>query len=114
MSERVPVLLVQDILEAIEDIFEFTDSQTLEAFKADKKTRAAVIRNLEVIGEAANRIPQSLKNAYPTVEWSRIIRSRHILIHEYAGIDLDVVWRIVTNHLPPLKVILLKILNDLQ
>ena len=114
MSNRVPALLIQDMLVAIHDIFEYTSSYTIEQFHSDKKTRAAVVRNLEIIGEAASRLPNTIKDSNPNVEWNRIIRSRHILIHEYSEVDYEVVWRIVTVHLPHLEKILTHLLNELK
>ncbi len=114
MSEHAPLLFIKDMLGAIHDILEYTDSYTLEAFHADKKTQAAVVRNLEIIGEAANRLPESIKKSYPEIEWNKIIRSRHILIHEYSEVDYEVVWRIVSVHLPPLEKALETLLMDLE
>jgi len=117
MSEnplKVPALLIKDMLISIDDIFEFTNSMTLEQFQGDKKTRAAVVRGLEIIGEAANRLPKSIKELNPEIEWNRIIRSRHILIHEYSEVDYEVIWRIVTVHLPVLEKALAKLLLTLE
>jgi uncharacterized protein with HEPN domain len=112
MSKRVPKILIEDILEAIGNIEEFTISINAEVFISDKKTQHAVIRNLEILGEASNRIPKVYRDTHPEVEWNRIIRTRHILIHEYDNVNLDILWRIITVHLPELKLALRTLLNN--
>lgn len=72
MSERNPFLLVADMIESGQRIMAYTDGLTFEEFVADSKTIDAVIRNFEVIGEAANRIPEDFKNDHPEIEWNRI------------------------------------------
>ena len=61
------------------------------------------MRNIQIIGEAAKRVPQDVKAAHPEIEWMRIIRSQHILVHDYFGVDYEIVWRIIEVHLPPLE-----------
>lgn len=95
MSERVPRLLLADILDSVEAILSYTNQMSYEEFLADRKTKDAVARNIAVIGEAAKRIPDVVKTKYPLVEWQRIIRSRHIVVHEYAGVDYEIIWRIL-------------------
>lgn len=114
MSERVPQLLIEDILIAIQSISEYISEYDLARFHEDKKTRDAVVRNLEIIGEAANRIPLAVREKYSALEWNKIIRSRHILIHEYADVDYEIVWRIVTVHLPEMDRVLKEILTTLN
>lgn len=109
MSERPPSLLINDILESIQDIAAFTHGMSYQIFESDKKTKYAVLRCLEVIGEAVNRLPVSLKNSHPEIEWSKIVRSRHIVAHEYTKVDYLIVWRIITVHLSHLKSVLEKI-----
>ncbi len=84
-------LYLDDILEAIERIREYTTGMDYEALTRDRKTQDAVVRNLEVIGEAAGRIPESVLAAAPEIEWRKIIGIRNILIHEYFGISLPVI-----------------------
>lgn len=112
MSERQPSILLSDMLDSIGAILEYTNGMTFELFLDDRKTRDAVIRNLQVLGEAANRVPKLSRDEFPEIEWMRIIRSRHILVHDYAGIDYEIVWRIIEVHLPPLKGVLEDILKD--
>lgn len=111
MSERLPQLLIEDRLDAVNAVFEFTADMDYEAFLNDRKTRDAVLRNLQVLGEAANRMPPIVRETYPQIEWQRIARSRHIIVHDYAGVDYEIIWRIVEIHLPPLRTALVKALG---
>ena len=74
-----------------------------EEFLRDKKTTNAVIRSLEVMGEAAKRIPEVIRENYPDIPWKRMAGMRDKLIHEYAGEDLETVWDVATEELPDLK-----------
>lgn len=94
---------IDDILEAIELIREYVDGMDFDAFQADRKTQDAVIRNLEVIGEAAKFLPEDIKAKSEDVEWHKIIALRNILIHEYFGVNLNIVWDVITNKLDQLK-----------
>ncbi|MFP4091920.1 MAG: DUF86 domain-containing protein [Cyclobacteriaceae bacterium] len=82
-----------------------------EAFEKDSKTRFASIKQLEIIGEAANHLTKELKENYKAVQWEPIIALRHILVHEYYGIQSDILWRIITVHLPIFKAALEPIIN---
>ncbi|MCK9374894.1 MAG: DUF86 domain-containing protein [Syntrophobacterales bacterium] len=83
-------------------------------FCNDAKTIDAVIRNLEIIGEAARRLPEEIRIKFPDVEWHKIISLRNILIHEYPGIDLETIWDIIENKLSPLKKQVKEILQGQQ
>jgi uncharacterized protein with HEPN domain len=93
-----------DILEAIGKIKRFTDGIDRETFSQDEKTFDAVIRNLEVIGEAIKKIPEDVRVRHPLVEWKKIAGVRDIVIHEYFGIDRDIVWDIIQQKLSPLEI----------
>lgn len=96
-------VFLEDVLEAVRKIREYTDGLSLQAFTADAKTFDAVIRNLEIIGEAAKQIPEDVRAQSPEVEWRRIGRLRDILIHQYFGVDVQTVWDIIQNKLGPLE-----------
>jgi uncharacterized protein with HEPN domain len=100
MSKRDPILLVGDILDSAEKILEYTDGFAFEEFIEDSKTVDAVIRNFEIIGEAANRLPDSFKEKYPEIDWFRIRGFRNRIVHEYFGIDYSIVWIIKDSYLP--------------
>lgn len=102
MSERDTTLLLQDIKIAIGNILEFTKSYTFENYETDLKTRHAVERNLEIIGEAVSQIPETYKEMYPQIEWRIIKDFRNFIIHEYFGINDLIVWDTIQYRLPDL------------
>jgi len=113
MSKREPNLLFEDILECAEKILLFTKDYTFEQFLQDDKTMDAVIRNYEVIGEAANRLPEKYKNKLPSLEWQKLRGFRNRLAHDYFGIDYKIVWDTKIELLPEL-IISLKILLNIN
>ncbi|HCZ36413.1 MAG TPA: hypothetical protein DHV26_10865 [Cytophagales bacterium] len=112
MSKKLQRLIIIDILDAIADVESFTEGQTYDQFTSDKKAQAAIVYKLIVIGEASNRLSKEYRDKYQQVEWSRIIRCRHILVHEYDMINLEIVWRILDIYLPELKKVLHEILQN--
>ena len=96
-----------DILTAIADIAEFTRGMSYETFVADKKTANAVIRSLEVLGEAVKHIPTSFRRKHADIPWSKMAGMRDVLIHDYMGVDLKTVWKVAQERLPQLKALLL-------
>ncbi len=88
-----------DILEAINDIDAFTSGMTYEEFSQDKKTINAVIRSLEIVGEATKKIPPEIRNLHPDLPWKEIAGMRDKLIHEYFGVDLQIVWMTIQQDL---------------
>ena len=95
-------LYLDDIIEAIRRIKEFTDNMDFNTFEEDLKTQDAVVRNLEIIGEASGRLPEDVRKSVPRIEWRKIIGIRNILAHEYFSISLPIVWDVVQNKLDEL------------
>lgn len=103
---------LRDILTAIDDASSFVASIDLDDFQASKEKQYAVIRALEIIGEAAAQIPAEVRTAYPAVPWREIVGMHNVVIHHYFGVDEAVVWRTVQEDLPPLKRSIKRILKD--
>jgi|SRR6056297_1144215 len=99
MSNRDSRLLLEDILDSAKKIKQYTADLEFEAFLADDKTVDAVVRNFEIIGEAANRLSQEIKDKYPEIEWNRIRGFRNRIVHDYFGIDYRIVWTIIETYL---------------
>jgi uncharacterized protein with HEPN domain len=94
MSRRQPSLLIEDIIESGKKILSYTAGLTIEQFLDDEKTVDAVIRNFEIIGEAAGNLPIEFKSLYPDIDWRRIKGFRNRIVHEYFGIDYEIVWKV--------------------
>lgn len=96
-------LYLEDIRQSILAIEEYAAGSSREGFAADRKLQDAVIRRLEVIGEAAKQLPDDFRARYPEVPWQQVAGLRDVLIHEYFGVKLLRVWHVVTEDLPKLK-----------
>jgi len=94
---------LDDIIQAITSIREYVKDMDYKAFEADRKTQDAVIRNLEIIGEAARTMPDEVRDKAAEIEWYKIIALRNILIHEYFGVNLKIVWDVIQNKLDVLE-----------
>jgi len=103
MSRRTFPLLIEDIWEAVEKIERYVSGMDHNAFVKDEKTVDSVVRNLEIIGEAANRLPQNFKIQHSEIEWPQIIGLRHRIVHDYFNIDVEIVWQIIQEDLPVFK-----------
>ena len=111
---RDPRLYLDDILEAINKIRDYTAGMDYSAFSNDAKTQDAVVRNLEIIGEAAGRLQGQVRDSSSDIEWRKIVALRNILIHEYFGVSLPIVWDIIQSKLDPLESSCQALLNQLS
>ena len=103
MSKRPIDLLLNDIIEPIDRVEQYTQGMSFDEFSSDQKSIDAVVRNLEIIGEAANRLPDDFKEKHSSVEWYKVVGLRNRIIHGYFGIDLQIIWQIVHADLPLLR-----------
>ncbi len=101
MSRR-PVLYVEDMIEAAQRVIEFSGALDMAGFCADRKTRDATIRNLEVIGEAAKKVSEPVRALEPGIPWRRITGMRDVLAHDYFGVDDGILWDVVSIEVPAL------------
>ena len=112
MSSREWVFRLEDILDSLGRIESYIGGVDLKEFETDQRTMDAVVRNLEIIGEAARHIPDYIINEYSDIPWKHIRDMRNILIHEYFGIDTGIIWQTITHDLPFLKSRLEQIIKD--
>lgn len=99
-KDREYILFLQDMVQAIDKIFRYTEGYDFSRLLHDEKTLDAVIRNFEIIGEAANSIPTEIKQKYPDVPWKQMYGLRNYISHEYFGLDLSILWEIIQTNLP--------------
>ena len=114
MSERGDLAFINHILDSINAVIEFSAGIKEDELISNRLRRSAIIREIEVIGEAAKNLSLDLKNIYNNISWKEIIGSRDRIIHQYFGVDLDIIWDIIKNDLPILKEQIEKILKDLK
>lgn len=114
MSKRDDRSLLDDIIASIERIERFIGKHNAASFEMDEMATDATVLNLAIIGEAAKQIPDPIKNLMPGIVWKDIIGLRNIIIHKYFAVDLEIVWKIVTQDLPPLKLKIQAALDQLN
>ncbi len=100
MSKRKDIDLIRDINESIERIISYTCDIEYDDFVRDYKTQDAVIRNIEIMGEAVKSLPEKVKTDNADIPWKNIAGTRDKLIHDYFGVNIDIVWNIVKNEIP--------------
>lgn len=110
---REPRVYIEDILEAILKIERYVNGMTKDDLCKNDLVMDAVIRNLEIVGEAVKRVPDEIREHYPQIEWKKIAGLRDILIHEYFGVNSNIVWDVVSNKLKELKSTVSKMMADL-
>jgi uncharacterized protein with HEPN domain len=110
--KRNYVLYLKDILEAIERVQSYVEGRNFEQFSKDTLVVDAVVRNFEIIGEAAKHIPAEVTQEHPLIKWKDMAGMRDKLAHEYFGVDIEILWRTSTNRLPQLKPLIEELLNE--
>ena len=103
MPKRDPALYLQDIADCVKKIEKYTKGVSFEKFSRDSKTIDAVVRNIEIIGEASKNIPAEMRRKYTGISWPRIIGMRNVISHEYFGVLPDIIWKTIKDDLPKLK-----------
>jgi len=103
MSKRLPKLYLEDIVNSIDNIEKYIEKLLLEDLEKDQKTFDAVVRNIEIIGEAAKNLPEEYKEKNSEIPWNEIVAMRNKVIHEYFGVSMSVLWQTIKVDLPKLK-----------
>lgn len=105
---------LKDISDSIEDIGTFAGKMTYDYFVKDKKTINAVVRSIEIIGEAVKKVPVSLRNKYPSIPWKKMAGMRDKLIHEYFGVDLEIIWMVIKKDIPSIKPMVKQLFDEIK
>ena len=114
MSKREWKILFKDIIESIDKIKEYTKGFSFEDFAVSSQVIDAVVRNIEIIGEASKNIPPEIQNKFKDIPWQKINGIRNRIVHEYFSVDISIIWFIVQNELEPLKKVLQKHLKEIK
>jgi uncharacterized protein with HEPN domain len=104
MPKRHPDLLIEDMRTAIQKIERYTSGMDQQLFRQDEKTIDAVVRNLEVLGEATRQMPEDFTTRHSDLPWRQIAGLRNRIVHDYIGLDLDIIWQVIRHDLPQLFV----------
>jgi len=103
MSKRDPFILLDDMVTALSRIERYRGDMTREQFLSDEKTVDAIVRNIEVIGEASRQLPPEFTESHESVPWHQMAGMRNRIVHDYFGIDVEIIWQVVIESLPALK-----------
>lgn len=112
MSPRSEAIL-DDVLGAIRRIETYLAGESRNSFLGTPMLQDAVVRNLEIVGEAAKRLPPELRAQAPEIDWRKVAGLRDVLIHDYAAVDLEIVWDVVASRLPALKTAAVRLRREL-
>lgn len=113
-TDRTYVDYLTDIVDAFEKVAQFIENMSFEAFTQDAKTQFAVVRALEIVGEATKRIPEAVRGREPSVPWRAMAGMRDKLSHDYISVNVAVVWKTASEDLPGLAPILRRMVSDAQ
>lgn len=105
---------LEDILDSCNQIMKYTTGMSLEEFSQDRKTFDAVVRNVEIIGEASKNLSSEFRNQFPAIEWRKITGMRDFIAHVYFGIDKAILWDVVENKIPQLRTDIIQILLQFE
>ena len=114
MKKRSPTLFIQDILDCMKKIEAYTKGMDYTEFSENQLTVDAVIRNIEIIGEASANVPAKVRENYVDIPWKRMVGLRNITIHEYFGVDNTIIWEIIKKNLPETKLKVQEMLKTLK
>ncbi len=114
MKRRSVIVYIQDVLDSIQRAEGYLEGMSIEGFRTDRKTFDAVVRNIEVVGEAIKRVPESVTSKYPDIAWHKAAGMRDVLIHDYPDIVIDIVYATVKEHFPILREQMLEVKKDLE
>ena len=114
MKKRTIADYIQDIIDTVDLAILFVEGMTFEDFCQDTKTILAIERAIQIIGEAAKKIPESIRKQYPEIPWRNITGMRDKVTHEYFGINLKLLWDTTTQNLPQLKILMPQILENVE
>ncbi|MDO8588427.1 MAG: DUF86 domain-containing protein [Armatimonadota bacterium] len=112
MSSRDWRLRLEDIIDAIGKIEHYVEGMDFEAFESDEKTIDAVLRNMEIIGEASRYVPDPVEESYTDIPWHKMRGIRNVVAHEYFGVSIPIIWRTLKEDIPPLVPMLRQVLQD--
>jgi uncharacterized protein with HEPN domain len=112
MERRGLVDFLQDIDRSIDAIDRFVTGVDFESFAMNEEKATAVIKKLEIIGEAVKQVPEEVRSKYPEIPWRSIAGMRDLLVHVYWNTDLNVIWQVIEEDLPPLKQVVIQILAE--
>lgn len=107
-------LYIRDILENMRDAEEFIRGMSYDQFAGDKRTVNAVLRSIEVVGEATKNVPDDIRSAYPQVPWKEMAGMRDKVVHFYFGVDKEIVWLVARDRIPALRPLIEQILDDIE
>ena len=114
MNEKEDLIFIEHIIDSIDAIADFSKEMSKGAFLSSRLKQSAIVREIEIIGEAAKNISEKLKKEHSEIEWKEISATRDKMIHHYFGVDLDIIWNIIKKNLPELKKQVLKIRDQLK